>query len=123
MARSKQSAATPGAHFEMLLDLGPIKLVRWTLMPGASTPRYRHPCPFIVMPRTSGTLTRIVYEDAKQTERRYKLEYGRPVLRKVGKNGLEQSVRNDSNAPVVFEKMIFCPCGEDWEKLVKKHTG
>jgi hypothetical protein len=119
MATRKQQT-TPGTHFKVLLDLGPIKVVRWTLMPGACTPRYPHPCPFIVMPETSGILKRIVSRDGKQIEQRHKLVQGQPYFRKVGKKGIEQSICNVGDAPVIFAKIIFCPCGEDWDDFVKR---
>lgn len=112
---------TPGAHSEVLLDLGPaLKIVQWTLLPGACTPRFRHHCPYVLFPLTSGDMKRVVRQNGKQIERRQKLVPGRPYLRKVGKSGLEQSFCNEGDGPVTFAKMIFCPHCKEWDDLIKR---
>jgi hypothetical protein len=97
-----------GAHFEVLLDVGQVKIIRWTLMPGAGLPPLPNPCPYIVFPRTDGLLERRIRQGRRVVVRRQKLVAGKPYLRTVGKDGLEQGLRNVGGGPVVFEKYPIC---------------
>ena len=109
--RSSGRRSTPGVHHEVLLDNEHVQVVRWTLMPGATTPSYKHPHSYVVHPRTSGELRRDVKQGRTRVSHSQKLVAGKPYHRPVDEKGLVQSLTNVGKGPIVFEKMTIRPHG------------
>jgi len=105
MAR-RGKRASKGRFFEVLLQSREFKIVRWTLLPGESTPSTLHKSSFAVMPRTDGTIERVTrLKGRRRSVARQRLTAGKPYFRAVPAEGLRQEVRNVGTSVIVFEKL------------------